>query len=127
MQSKAQAPEYPNHIVTFLSYTCLISSYFLDYGPAGGYNFRTTPSQLPAAANTSWAVHPNPVVSALAVDYPGTITQYQVTDVLGHTLLHGSLRAGSQSIDVSGVPPGNYVITARDETGETDHATFAKQ
>lgn len=60
-------------------------------------------------------IHPNPVRNSLNVDIKENIA-IKIVDVLGKVILTVNSKAGNNTIDVSNLPSGVYVITT--ETGE---------
>ena len=59
---------------------------------------------------TSYRVYPNPTTDILTVDYPGKAT-YRIMNLMGQTLMSGSINGESQQIHVSELPNGFYFIS----------------
>lgn len=74
-------------------------------------------------------VHPNPTNGKLLLtSLPVLPLDVEVCDLTGRVLLSGlELSADSPTIDVSSLPQGLYMIRARNASGETSFAKFAKQ
>jgi len=62
---------------------------------------------------SNWQLNPNPVSDFLKFEF-GTdqAAQYILTDVMGHTLMTGSVFSG-KSIDLEELPPGMYFVSLR--------------
>jgi hypothetical protein len=96
------------------------------YGGPWGYTFKNgRDNALPPAATASWKVYPSPAATRLTVESPASAT-YDITDVLGRSVLTGTLQAGSQTINISSLTPGTYIISSFNGT-EKEHTTFVKQ
>jgi len=61
-------------------------------------------------SNQSINIYPNPVNDVLHIDYASTNTQFTISNMLGLSVLQGLLSAGTNSINVSALPPGLYVL-----------------
>ncbi len=61
------------------------------------------------AAATRPSLYPNPAYDKIYLDVPAA-SQYTVYSILGSPLLKGSVSDKNQSIDISGLPAGVYVI-----------------
>ncbi len=68
--------------------------------------------------DAAFGVYPNPTDGVLVVETvctPSLPTRtYRITNLMGQTVLTGSLTAESQQIDVSGLPQGMYFISVGD-------------
>ena len=84
------------------------------YYKSTGYIYAFRPANATGVVNeqvAKWNVYPNPTEGQLNVDNPVTDgTEYEVTDMAGRTLLHGTVQAGTQAIDVHALIPGSYII-----------------
>ena len=68
-----------------------------------------------------FAVYPNPANGVLFVEtFHGTSLQgnaeYRITNLMGQTLLQGSIGSENQQIDINTLPAGMYFLTVEDET-----------
>jgi hypothetical protein len=65
-------------------------------------------------------VYPNPTNGVLFVETHGRASlsnqTYRITNLMGQTVLSGSITAETQQIDVSGLPKGMYFISIGSET-----------
>ena len=67
-------------------------------------------------------VYPNPAYGFLFVrlpqcDSPTTgQTEYRITNLMGQTLLQGSINAETQQIDIANLPAGMYFISLGEQT-----------
>ena len=72
--------------------------------------------------NAMFAVYPNPASGVVFVrlpqcDNPTTgQTEYRITNLMGQTLLQGSINAENQQIDIANLPAGMYFISVDGET-----------
>ena len=71
-------------------------------------------------SENGFAVYPNPTHGILVVEtFPETSStnnEYRITNLMGQTILTGSLTAETQQIDVSDLPQGMYFISVGDMT-----------
>ena len=69
---------------------------------------------------TSFAVYPNPTHNVLVVETQCFASQqaptYRITNLMGQTLMSGTITAETQQIDVTSLPDGMYFITVGDAT-----------
>ena len=66
-----------------------------------------------------FAIYPNPTHNVLVVETQCLASQpneYRITNLMGQTLLTGTLTSETQQIDVSGLPQGMYFITVGEGT-----------
>ena len=75
---------------------------------SGSYVTTVLPANL-----VDWQASPNPATGNLKFEF-GTdqAAQYILTDVMGHTLMTGSVFSG-KSIDLEELPPGMYFVSLR--------------
>ena len=63
-----------------------------------------------AAAKGNWLVSPNPAINNLLFEFDGNApATYHITDIMGHSLLTGTVLSG-KTIDISGLVPGLYFV-----------------
>lgn len=93
------------------------------------YAFRPANTTVVATSNVKdWNVYPNPSVNQLNIDDPiAGDAKYEVTDVAGRTLLHGTVHAGTQTIDVQALTPGTYIINMYNGDQRVYNKLFVKQ
>ena len=78
----------------------------------------------PSTASGTFTVYPNPASGILTVsvrlpqcDSPTTEqTEYQISNLMGQTLLQGRISAETQQIDISTLPAGMYFISVGKQT-----------
>ena len=78
----------------------------------------------PSTASGTFTVYPNPANGVLTVsvrlpqcDSPTTgQTEYQISNLMGQTLLQGRISAETQQIDISTLPAGMYFISVGKQT-----------
>ncbi len=75
----------------------------------------------PSTGSGTLMVYPNPTNGVLFVETHGRASQlpdqtYRITNLMGQTILSGSITAETQQIDVSNLPEGMYFITVAGET-----------
>ncbi|MBR5061273.1 MAG: leucine-rich repeat domain-containing protein, partial [Prevotella sp.] len=73
----------------------------------------------PSTGSGTFAVYPNPTDGTLFVQTlhaTSLPTEYRIINMMGQTVLTGSLNAETQQIDVSNLPQGMYFITVEGET-----------
>lgn len=85
--------------------------------PANGTVYRFTPkgngttAVRDAALQASVRVFPTQCTSALTIQSLGTEpVRYEIVSAIGSSLLSGSVQSGSNSIDLSNLSPGTYVV-----------------
>ena len=62
-------------------------------------------------------IYPNPVYDLLQIDNIATTTNYNLHNIVGATLQHGILKAGSNSISLGALPRGMYLLELIDDEG----------
>ena len=74
----------------------------------------------PSTGIGTFTVYPNPTDGALVVETVCTPSlpaeTYRITNLMGQTVLTGSLNAENQQIDVTNLPQGMYFISVGDVT-----------
>ena len=74
----------------------------------------------PSTGSGTLTIYPNPTDGVLFVEMHGRASQsnqiYRITNLMGQTVLSGSITAETQQIDVSALPEGMYFITFAGET-----------
>ncbi len=89
-----------------------------------GYAYRTANSSVVMTEqNEIPELFPNPATDIVNVDAVGN---YHVTNMLGQVLQTGTLYAGSHTIDVRQLPPGNYVMTLNADGRQPIYKRFSK-
>jgi len=73
------------------------------------------------------ALYPNPATTSLIIDNPHTAATYQIIDIPGRTVLSGSIATGTQTIDISALSSGNYIINLYEENRRSYTRVFVKQ
>jgi len=74
----------------------------------------TTTSVNNIPTNQSIHIYPNPANDVLHIDNASTNTQFTISNMLGMPVLQGVLSTGTNSINVSALPPGLYVLQLMD-------------
>jgi hypothetical protein len=86
---------------------------------------------LGAMVEGSFSIGPNPVPSnspVLVLNNGNNGPQHaQVLDLAGRTLLVRTLGGGRSELDLSGIPPGGYLLLIRDEEGHMSTQRFQIQ
>ena len=73
-------------------------------------------------------VYPNPATNQLTIDNPiADGARYEIMDMIGRTILHGDLQAGTQHVDIHKLPPGNYIINMYTSGERSYTATVVKE
>jgi hypothetical protein len=62
-------------------------------------------------------VYPNPVSDLLQIDHIAIHTNYRLQNIMGATLQQGMLKEGSNSISLSTLPTGMYLMEMIDDEG----------
>ena len=73
----------------------------------------------PSSDSEPFTIYPNPTNSVLTIHHSSSIihqSEFRITNLMGQTVLTGSLNSETQQIDVSGLPKGMYFITFAGET-----------
>ena len=73
--------------------------------------------QTKVAENSAIYIYPNPVYEQLQIDNITTLTNYNLHNIVGATLQQGTLKAGSNSISLSALPTGMYLLELIDDEG----------
>ena len=67
-----------------------------------------------------FTVYPNPASSVLFVETVNAPSQpdqtYRITNLMGQTLVKGSINAETQQIDIANLPSGMYFISIGEQT-----------
>jgi hypothetical protein len=72
---------------------------------------------LPVGPANSISVYPNPVTDELHIGGDG-LTGYSIRNIVGRTILSGTLVYGENSIVLHSVPPGVYLVEIISANGE---------
>lgn len=80
--------------------------------PYCGYLITVDPLISPALS-----IHPNPTNGQLQIDNITTPTNYNLHNIVGTTLQQGALKEGSNSISLSALPTGMYLLELIDDEG----------
>ena len=73
----------------------------------------------PSTGSGTFTVYPNPTDGVLTIQHSAfniPNSEFRITNLMGQTVLTGSLNAETQQIDVSDLPQGMYFITFAGET-----------
>ncbi|MEI8278859.1 MAG: T9SS type A sorting domain-containing protein [Bacteroidota bacterium] len=91
------------------------SDFFIaKYGSA---NCSTQAVENPPLTTTEIIVYPNPTNDVLHIDNLQKANNYRVINIIGTTVLQGTLQAGSNSIAVQGISAGMYMLELTDVEG----------
>ncbi len=77
-----------------------------------------------------WKIFPNPADDELTIANPaaaGVAAGYTIVDMVGKTLLAGSLQPGNQQVDLSNLAPGNYILQLHRADGAGKNQLFVKE
>ena len=80
--------------------------------------------------NENWQVYPNPTTNFIAINYTGTAVanaNYRIVDMLGRTVLAGSLISNNEQIDLRRIPAGNYILKLSGENLPGENEMIVKQ
>ena len=110
------------------------TSYEVDYKrcftAGASISFKPGPSNtsVNSVVGNDWHIYPNPVADILRVNTIGASSDvtYQITDIVGHTILRGNIVANNQDIDVNKLLPGSYIINIFTENNIAAHSVFIK-
>jgi hypothetical protein len=92
------------------------------------YSFRNSGNNTPTnEPSIDWKVYPNPATSFISLKNPASVDWYEITNMLGETVLCGTLQAGNQLVNVSTLVPSAYNITAYKGKQQMFHAILIKQ
>ena len=98
-------------------------------GPTGyGYKTKPAPSGSPQGGETL-RIFPNPADDHITVSNPAdnAADRYSIKNVLGQIVKNGSMIADEQSIDVSRLANGSYIINFYKEGSPISNKTFVKK
>jgi hypothetical protein len=102
-----------------------------DPSPGTGYNYRkANDSKVPASSSKSLKllVYPNPATDYITIDNPdNSCTDYSIKNILGQTVLQGSLTVGNQNIAINMLSTGSYSITFYQANRTSSNKFFVKQ
>ena len=73
----------------------------------------------PSTGSGTFTISPNPTAGALTIHHSSFIihhSEFRITNLMGQTVLTGSLNAETQQINVSALPQGMYFISVGDST-----------
>lgn len=91
------------------------------------YNEAGVISGLPSdEARSLYALYPNPVHSVLFVDFPGNTVNLRIYSLQGQLLREYNHARGSATLDVSDLPPGNYLAVFSQERRLITSKRFVK-
>jgi len=83
---------------------------------------------VPTASIKECNVYPNPATNQLTIDNPiADGARYEIMDMIGRTILHGDLHAGTQHGDIHKLPPGTYIINMYIGSDRSYTATVVKE
>jgi hypothetical protein len=76
---------------------------------------------IPSTSSGTFVIYPNPVSGVLFVEIRCVTslqdqTAYRITNLIGQTLLQGSINAETQQIDIANLPSGMYFISVGEQT-----------
>lgn len=75
-----------------------------------GYSFKQ-PEHANTSSKEKWSIFPNPTKGSLVVNVPEQKAgRYELADVLGRTLMSGTLKEGIQRLNLSNLAPGQYML-----------------
>lgn len=74
-------------------------------------------------ANNAFKIYPNPATDRLMIQSPGAISRVVIFDLGGKELLNIQ---NTNSVDISSLPHGNYVIQIEDENRRSESHKFTK-
>ncbi len=102
------------------------------YNPSpgsNGYSYKhSKPALISNTTTPQWQVYPNPATVNIIVNNPSTQEgHYEVTDLLGRTVLQGNLQPNMQSIDIKSLMPGSYIINMYQGGERAYNSVFVKQ
>jgi len=100
-------------------------------GSSPSYAFRQSApvSAAPTTGSGEVMVYPNPAQGQLMISTGGamnTTYDYDITDVLGRSLLHGSINGNNAAIDVSMLIPDTYIVKMYDRNNSIAQKLFVK-
>ncbi len=102
-----------------------------DPSPGTGYNYRkSNDSKVPTSSsnNHKLLVYPNPATDYITIDNPdNSCTGYSIKNILGQTVLQGSLTVGNQNIAINMLSTGSYSITLYQGNRTSSNKFFVKQ
>ena len=89
-------------------------------------------TKISEIANNQFNVYPNPTKGILFVETLHTMSltqssEYHITNLIGQTVLSGSLTAETQQIDISRLPSGIYILNLRIKDGSVSHRKIIKE
>jgi hypothetical protein len=79
----------------------------------GGINYSTVEEVNLVDANQQLSVYPNPATDQLIIQYNGATKAYNKAEILnslGSKIIQVELNNGSTTVDISGLPAGNYFV-----------------
>jgi len=66
---------------------------------------------------TSFVVYPNPASNKLFIESEIQVEQeFSILNLLGEKIVSGTLNAKIEALDISSLPPGNYIISIGNES-----------
>jgi hypothetical protein len=90
------------------------------------YAYKPTPPGLPEGEEVL-RVFPNPAGDHITVSNPDIADRYSIKNVLGQEIKSGGMEAGEQSIDMSGIAGGHYLINFYKRGGPAGNKQFVKK
>lgn len=99
---------------------------YFDFNPAVITNTCTTTaldknSSVSRLTTQDFKIYPNPAEDRLYIQHAGQgSAAYTITDITGRTLLEAPLQTGNNSINISMLKPGLYIVRISTSTGVRD-------
>jgi hypothetical protein len=91
-----------------------------DWGSTGHY-YRPVIKQTDD--RNAFSLAPNPATTAITLQATGA---YQIIDMLGRELLQGTLAEKKQTIDISSLSEGNYIVSFKEDCNKKVYRKFTK-
>ena len=101
--------------VTVTAAGCMV----IDTGTSNTINMAVFPLSVSSTSTTTeLKVYPNPVNDILNIDLLKETMSYRLHNIIGSTVLQGTLHVGSDNIPVHNIPTGIYILELVNAKGE---------
>ena len=86
-----------------------------------------SPSAVETITTSDIRIYPNPATNRLNITADSEIQQIQLKNLLGQTMKVMDVNGLTQTVDLSDLPSGNYLVVSKMQTGQQSVRKFIKQ